>query len=834
MQSPDSPLDPIEIRLAEWILYLLRGGKPEVLERILEPGAYPPDRKYDLLRSILTDGGNGFERILRDADRDLLVGANPGYALDLDPKDADDQARSAAVGSLARLAKVDFLLSKDAVLQRRGAFRDQSGRFVDLDLTIRREHFRLLVGDLLSRIAQERSDQEESADLPATGAPSPLFDERSRSLLRYLFDREPPYATQLLLRDIAILISPPQEERASDAEQDRAEKTGPGSTMRYTPFIDVDPNQSLLLIRDEWQLPERLGSYELRSLMGVGERTATFLAMDRDSVYEQQVVLRILRPGFPYDCVNLHSLHSHEAILPYQRFLRKGSFLFFVTELVRGGNLGDILRDLSGSRRLRVILRALADACEALAFAHLRGVFHDAIAPEKILFSPYTGRFRLAHFQSFVGGASVADKERRARAAQRDLHNLAAVFEALLTNSQVPWLKYILERCLNGGFVNARELLDRLNHYLHSDRPFLVVLTAHFNADAQTILYGLEIGGAQCPDMLDLSVNHRIISDLYERWDRIGELALRRAEWARDCAPVVEIDHGIQEILEEVSEVATHFVLGPKIRSRLESNQGATLWVRYDPRLAAIPWELLEIGGSRICRRFHAARSPMLLNHISHPGLQPEKKIRLLFIENPDGDLEGTTKECRKIREAIESSPFADRIQMETVNQYSDSLTIRKEMLHSDIIHFAGHGHFRETYTEDSGLSLGGTDILRASQLKDFWRNGTPFLVFANACSSGRANQQIARQRVYSDAATGLGQAFLAAGIENYIGTMWKAPDGDTTIDFAVDFYRWFLSGCTVSRAIRAARDLCALRQEKDLTWARYVLFGNPLSRIKI
>src|SRR5262249_6888636 len=110
-----------------------------------------------------------------------------------------------------------------------------------------------------------------------------------------------------------------------------------------------------------------------------------------------------------------------------------------------------------------------------------------------------------------------------------------------------------------------------------------------------------------------------------------------------------------------------------------------------------------------------------------------------------------------------------------------------------------------------------------------------PFLFFANACGSAQANQEALEQRVYVDAATGLGQAFLSSGVGNYIGTLWSAPDQGGTLDFAVEFYRWFLSGCTVSRAIRAARDFCVHKHgEEDLTWARYVLFGDPLSRIRI
>ncbi len=81
----------------------------------------------------------------------------------------------------------------------------------------------------------------------------------------------------------------------------------------------------------------------------------------------------------------------------------------------------------------------------------------------------------------------------------------------------------------------------------------------------------------------------------------------------------------------------------------------------------------------------------------------------------------------------------------------------------------------------------------------------------------------------------GLAQGFLGAGIGNYIGTVWNSPDNDATISFAKVFYQQFLSGYTVSQAILAARNFCATAYgEEDLTWARYVLFGDPFTHIPI
>ena len=152
------------------------------------------------------------------------------------------------------------------------------------------------------------------------------------------------------------------------------------------------------------------------------------------------------------------------------------------------------------------------------------------------------------------------------------------------------------------------------------------------------------------------------------------------------------------------------------------------------------------------------------------------------------------------------------------------------------VLHFAGHAVLSERRGDlgQSGWLLEGsieapTDFLRASSLEGFWSEAAPLVVFANACVSGRGSAESLRQRAYSDGALGLAQAFLSAGVENYLGTVWESPDNEATIEFASAFYREFFAGNTIGRAVRAAREFCGGESgDEDLTWARYVLFGDP------
>ena len=71
------------------------------------------------------------------------------------------------------------------------------------------------------------------------------------------------------------------------------------------------------------------------------------------------------------------------------------------------------------------------------------------------------------------------------------------------------------------------------------------------------------------------------------------------------------------------------------------------------------------------------------------------------------------------------------------------------------------------------------------------------------------------------------------AGAANVLGTSLAPPKSDATIDFAVAFYTHWLQGRAISQAVlEARRHLHATHGLEDLTWARYVLFGDPFTTL--
>ncbi len=157
--------DNVDDRMAAWFTYLLRGGKPEVLDRILTPGRYPPEKQYTILQQLLTNDSAELRGELRVEDQDLKIGARPRYALDLEASHPQDLERIQTLKLLAEKAKIDLSVSTEATISKQGAFTDQDGEIVDIDLTLNRSEFNRLIGDMIARTIEETARVAEASGL---------------------------------------------------------------------------------------------------------------------------------------------------------------------------------------------------------------------------------------------------------------------------------------------------------------------------------------------------------------------------------------------------------------------------------------------------------------------------------------------------------------------------------------------------------------------------------------------------------------------------------------------------------------------------------------------
>ncbi len=146
----------------------------------------------------------------------------------------------------------------------------------------------------------------------------------------------------------------------------------------------------MLLKGEALENGSQFGKYRLIEEIGEGPLAHAFLA--DDTFLGRQVVLKILKAEFARDvpeepgadeAVNPSAALRHPAILPLYTSGSDHGLYYYSMAPMSGGNLrAAMARGVSPQQALTI----LAQICAALAFAHGKGVNHQGIKPENILF----------------------------------------------------------------------------------------------------------------------------------------------------------------------------------------------------------------------------------------------------------------------------------------------------------------------------------------------------------------------------------------------------------------------------------------------------------------
>ncbi len=146
---------------------------------------------------------------------------------------------------------------------------------------------------------------------------------------------------------------------------------------------------------------ERVGRYELMSLLGSGGMGEVFRALDTQ--LGRHVAVKFLsahiadpsaRRRFQQEA-QMASALNHPHILTVHEAGELGDRQYLVTELVDGGTLGDWARD--SERTWRQVVTMLVGIADALAAAHDAGIMHRDVKPANILITK-SGYAKLADF----------------------------------------------------------------------------------------------------------------------------------------------------------------------------------------------------------------------------------------------------------------------------------------------------------------------------------------------------------------------------------------------------------------------------------------------------
>jgi serine/threonine protein kinase len=185
-------------------------------------------------------------------------------------------------------------------------------------------------------------------------------------------------------------------------KQGAAEDTFPGEPV---PAFSLPPMEELTLI-----FPQ----FEILELIGQGGMGAVYKVRQKE--LDRVVALKILPPAigqtpgfaerFTREARALAKL-NHPGIVTLHEFGQREGLYFILMEFVDGLNLAQLMK--SGRIAPREALAIVPQICDALQFAHDRGIVHRDIKPENILLDRL-GRVKVADFGIAKIVARVGDE----------------------------------------------------------------------------------------------------------------------------------------------------------------------------------------------------------------------------------------------------------------------------------------------------------------------------------------------------------------------------------------------------------------------------------------
>jgi len=280
--------------------------------------------------------------------------------------------------------------------------------------------------------------------------------------------------------------------------------------------------------------------------------------------------------------------------------------------------------------------------------------------------------------------------------------------------------------------------------------------------------------------------------------------------------------------LREIGQVFHDELFSITIKEKLKNTKAEYLCFNLDEKLVHIPWELLNDGRYFLCQRFAMGRivktRQSLFGNRSRDLARP---LNMLILADPTKDLNGAYAEGIQIRDFLDQ--YIDYFNVALRSESIDTDSIRQKMRNFDIVHFAGHMDYKPRTPDQSGWRLSDGILKTDDIIKMAGTSAMPALIFSNSCQSARV-EELALARHFQNKIFGIANAFLLAGVKHFVGTFWEIMD-EPSSRFALEFYKYLVSGTSVGEAIRQTRKtLIKEYGEETIVWASYLLYGDPTS----
>jgi len=284
---------------------------------------------------------------------------------------------------------------------------------------------------------------------------------------------------------------------------------------------------------------QRLGNYEVEELIGTGGMAVVLRG--RQLSLNRIVAIKILPPDlaenqmfvqrFDSEAAAMAELNHHNIVGVIDRG-QEGDTYYIVMEFVEGETLQELLRRADKLDQAESC-RILQQVCDALSYAHKRGVIHRDIKPANIMINS-DGMVKITDFG--LAHLARADED----------------FGLTKTGQTMGTLKYMAPEQL----VNPKEVDGRADIY-SSGVVFYEMLTGK-----------LPVGAFKMPSELDPDLDHRLddvivgamMTDPEERFETAGEFGARVAGIAASPTVTAREAKAREEAEEEEEETPSETV----------------------------------------------------------------------------------------------------------------------------------------------------------------------------------------------------------------------------------------------------------------------------------
>ena len=185
------------------------------------------------------------------------------------------------------------------------------------------------------------------------------------------------------------------------------------------------------------------------------------------------------------------------------------------------------------------------------------------------------------------------------------------------------------------------------------------------------------------------------------------------------------------------------------------------------------------------------------------------------------GKLPYATKEAQWVAHILRTTPI--------LHEQATKNTVLMRILNSKVIHIATHGSAAAGFLAFAGITSSrskeavdsGSVLLYPRDIEQ--QNVSPALVVLSSCDSGRGE-------VKADGIQSMARAFILAGAQAVLTTLWRVPDESASV-FMQFFYQYLVDGFRGTEALQKA--ILSLRSfskySQYIHWSGYQLTGREI-----